>query len=1176
MATCKFSFYHLALLLAFSLNISKLCEKESDILVVSNSGKTPELCTDISTFRNISFGHETLYRTLISPIHISGGCSRGELRGKSKTVTSSRSVNGGSYMLSMCLLLCGDIHPCPGPVQKRTPKNPCGYCEKGVRSNSRAINCDVCEKWIHAKCCGISVTVYEQLLKEFPCTCDKCIMSQLPGTDSDLLDDEHVSNNQLPDDFQVPQDKLGFSKMKGLHFIHLNVRSLLPKLSELKVIANSTRAAVIGITESWLDSSVQDSEVEIPGYVIVRNDRRRDGGGVCLYIRNDLAFNPRSDVNKSDTESLWIEILLPKTRPILIGVCYRPPKDYKFFEKLENDLMNCDRLSDLECYILGDFNVNVMHNKNSGLTKCVSDVCDIFDLCQLISDPTRITDSSKSIIDLIFTSSYEKVSQSGVVDIGLSDHMMIFCTRKISKGQIGKHQTIQIRSMKNYTAEILNDELCNVDWSGVLNCDNVHDAWCNFKLEFTKVLDKICPVKHIRLKQRTEPWINSDVLEAIRDRDKALYLYRKNNDSADYVQYKQLRNRVQNLVRQAKRHYLSNKLDENKNNPRKLWDTLKGLGYSNKCSKSCSKINLEIDGNICFDNITVAEHFNKFYTSVASCLVEKLPSAPGMFTKASVDNYYARKGVQPNSFAFHTVEENYVLKLLKNTNCNKGTGLDNLPAKFVKDGARSIVKPILYIVNLSISSGEVPCDLKNARVVPLYKKNSRTEAGNFRPVSILPVISKILEKVIFDQLESYLKANNLTYQYQSGFRPSFSTDTCLIYLTDYIKKEMSLGRYTGMVLIDLQKAFDTVNHQILKNKLSSIGLCNSAISWFDSYLSERHQCVNVNGTSSSAMEISCGVPQGSLLGPLLFLIYVNDMECAVNCKLLLYADDSALLVSHKDVKVIEQTLSIELQSLSHWLVDNKLSLHLGKTEAILFGTKRKLRRCSRLNITCNGHKINSQTSVKYLGLELDQSLNGDVTGCSVIRKSASRLKFLYRQCNFLPTRLRKMLCMSLIQCHFDYSCSTWYSNSSQKIKDKLQTCQNKVMRFVLSMAPRTHIGIEQFKELGWLNVENRVSQLKLNHMYKIYNNMAPDYLTQNTVKSNTRAGISTRSSSYNFLVPFAKGANSNSFNKTGIDLWNSLPVTVKSSSTISCFKKITKSFLLDSMQLANDSEFIYY
>ena len=309
--------------------------------------------------------------------------------------------------------------------------------------------------------------------------------------------------------------------------------------------------------------------------------------------------------------------------------------------------------------------------------------------------------------------------------------------------------------------------------------------------------------------------------------------------------------------------------------------------------------------------------------------------------------------------------------------------------------------PIAHIINLSLITGVVPDDLKSARVVPSFKKSDKTETGNYRPVSILNIVSKVLERVIYDQFEGFLIQNKLLFEYQSGFRRGFSTDTCLTHLSDYIRFQMDKSSLTGMVLLDLQKAFDTVDHRILLMKLETIGLNADCLRWFQSYLSGRTQLVNVQVTCSSFTDVSCGVPQGSILGPLLFLIYVNDMAGAIDEKILLYADDTAILVSNKHVDVIELKLRTALETISDWLVDNKLSLHLGKTESILFGSKRKLSNCENLRVSCNGVNIEAKTSVKYLGASIDNCMSGDLMALNIIQKASCRLKFLYRNASFL-------------------------------------------------------------------------------------------------------------------------------------------------------------------------------
>ena len=634
---------------------------------------------------------------------------------------------------------------------------------------------------------------------------------------------------------------------------------------------------------------------------------------------------------------------------------------------------------------------------------------------------------------------------------------------------------------------------------------------------------------------------------------------------------------MQRETRISKRDYLTNKIEENVGNSKKLWDQLKKLGYSSK-KKESSNVVLEIDGETCFDPKKVANCFNGFFTTVASNLVDKLPSSFNLFhTESSTfQNFYKGKNVKDDEFMLIPVNEDFIYKELCKLNPSKSTGTDNIPARFVKDAASVFKKPIGHIINLSIEKNVVPKDLKNARVVPLFKKNKRSEVGNYRPVSVLSVVSKILERAVYTQLEDYLVKKKLLFDFQSGFRSNFSTDSCLTYLTDYIKTQTSKGLYTGMLMLDLQKAFDTVDHEILCKKLKAMGI--KSVDWFRSYLSYRNQTVNVNDTESDPSLVTCGVPQGSILGPLLFLCYINDMELSISseCKLLLYADDSAILYSNKDPRVISDKLGLELEMCSKWLVDNKLSLHMGKTECIIFGSKRKLRKINNFSVECNGHTIKAQRSVKYLGLTLDDQLTGEAIVNSIVQKVNGRLKFLYRQCNFLEEKLRKSICSALIQCHIDYACSSWYSGLNKQLKKKLQICQNKTVRFIKNLGPRSHIGFLELNSLNMLNVDFRVKQLRLSHVHKIFNGTGPSYLSEQFIKVSDVHHHFTRGSTENFIVPSVNGVAATTFYYSGIKDWNSLPSDVKQKCTFNGFKSAARQYLRSQLQLMESDTYAFY
>ena len=793
----------------------------------------------------------------------------------------------------------------------------------------------------------------------------------------------------------------------------------------------------------------------------------------------------------------------------------------------------------------------------------------------MIKTPTRVTNNSSTLIDHIYVNETRKISQSGVLESGISDHFITYCTRKTLRGQIGKHNTVKIRPMKDYSKESFVELLESYNWDLVYQIrDNVDEAWEKFYTMFTQALNDTVPEKEIRIKGRTEPWIDAEVLELMQERDRALYNANHNkSDSNLRSTYKRLRNKVIKQTRKIKSKHFCEKIEENKDNPKLLWRQLNTIGYSNK-SKEKSKIVLEIDGEKCFDSKILANKMGDYFLTVAEKLKSKIPNLPKVFDTGSESfkEYYIAKGVVPKSQKIFRVSEEFVYKELCELNISKATGIDGFKPKFLKDGADVIKGPVTHIINLSLESGVVPNGLKSAIVKPLYKKGSRLDVGNYRPVSILPTISKIMERAVYLQMEKHLKDKNILYEFQSGFRASYSTDTCLINLQDGIRIDISQGKYVGMVLMDLQKAFDTVDHDILLEKLDSMGFDNHK--WFESYLKGRKQMVVANDVSSETGTVTCGVPQGSILGPLLFLCYVNDMPISVKCKLLLYADDSALIISGFDPEKIAEELSRELESCRQWLIDNKLSLHLGKTEAILFGSKRKLKRVNSFAVKCGDIKIANVNRVKYLGLQIDNDLSGTSVIEEITNKCNTRLKFLYRYKDILNLEMRKTLCTALVQCSFDYSCCSWYPGLNETFKKKLQVMQNKMIRFILRLENTSSIRNNELVNAGFFKVSDRVKQLLLGHAFKIRNNMCPNYLTENLVKLNENTDRSeTRSKAFNFQVP---RISSNTFAFNAIKEWNNLSNSIKNIKGTQAFKDKVKEFLKTSAEDFENNPFMYY
>ena len=340
-------------------------------------------------------------------------------------------------------------------------------------------------------------------------------------------------------------------------------------------------------------------------------------------------------------------------------------------------------------------------------------------------------------------------------------------------------------------------------------------------------------------------------------------------------------------------------------------------------------------------------------------------------------------------------------------------------------------------------------------------------------------------------------------------------------------------------------------------KLRAIGVSSTA--WFESYLLNRKQCVEVDTIFSEPLSISCGVPQGSILGPQLFLIYINDMNISINCKLSLYADDSALLYSHRDATVIGDFLTQELSTCKQWLVDNKLSLHIGKTECILFGTNKRLKGCD-FRVTCEGKAIERVFSVKYLGVQLDACLNGSAHIHNVLKTCAARMAFLYRNSNLLSFSCRLTLCSALVQPYIDYCSSSWYSSLSVALQKKLDVLQRKMVRFVLGMDFRQHVSLSELRSLKWLSIPDRVSYFKILHLFKVRNNLAPSYLKVNFRPISEAHSYNTRGRHFNYHVSKDEAMCPSSFSFTAIKLWNSMPSELKNVQQLPVFKRKLKEY----------------
>ena len=413
------------------------------------------------------------------------------------------------------LLLSGDINLHPGPV-----KCPCLVCSRSVRK--REISCDKCGLWVHKKCKSSTNPG-----KEHSFICNQCLINENDISQNawnlfPFANDFFCNNTgALPvektvDDLDevLSEDKWNIFNKRGLHMIHLNINSVLSKIDDLRVVAKKSKAAVIGVTESKLDATVLDGEVNIDGYEVIRSDRNRHRGGVACYVRNDISFNVRSDFS-GEIENIVFDMLLPKTKPILVGILYRPPDQSKFLNKLSTAISRSNTFDNQEVYILGDLNINLINKQKhipNGI-KRYKEFCSLYGLEQLISTPTRVTENSSSILDHILTNSTDRVSQPGVIDTGLSDRQLIYCTRKITQTKFNSHKNITVRSLKNYSQDVYLEELNKINFPDYSKFTDINDAYSDSIGKVSLTIDKIAPMKEIRIKNSSKEWFDEEILE---------------------------------------------------------------------------------------------------------------------------------------------------------------------------------------------------------------------------------------------------------------------------------------------------------------------------------------------------------------------------------------------------------------------------------------------------------------------------------------------------------------------------------------------------------------------------------------------------------------------------------------------------------------------------------------
>ena len=977
-------------------------------------------------------------------------------------------------------------------------------------------------------------------------------------TDSDNAEGEVIPSIDCQyysvDDFSAAN----FSPTKHFSILHYNIHSIQCHIEEFRVALQMLNFTfdVICISESKLRKDFDPKvDINIDGYQVpISTPSEASKGGVLIYVKIGINFKPRTDLNiykSKELESAFIEIINDKDANDIVGTIYRHPcmSGHEFIDVHLRSIFNKLSNDNKKVFIAGDFNFDLLN------TATHHDTFDFFDsmmsnfLLPVITLPTKINRGKNSLIDNIFTNHLHPDTKSGNLEINLSDgHLPSFIILpKQNQNHLPKKHNIYTRSTQKFDKNNFTVDYLNVNWDDVIdvNTNDANHSMDNFLSKFNDILDTHMPLRkisHKEFKQKFKPWVSKEILSKINAKNKILTRIRKCTNlvrkSELQLQFKIVKNDITFLTRSGKKEYYKKYFTENKDNLQKVWKGIKEI--INIKSKNFNSPTCLQDGDVNItDPLAISNSFNDYFSSIADKILEKRK-----YNGAKSFRDFLANRITEN-FIFSECDENEVITIISSLSISKSSGPNGIPTHILHMLKNEISKTLSKIYNLSLSTGIHPNILKVSKTIPIFKKGSRLLVSNYRPISLLSNLNKILEKIVHNRVYSFLEDSQCIYSLQFGFRKKHSTNHTLIDITENIRQALDNKKFACGVFVDLQKAFDTVNHEILISKLEHYGIRGIANNWFASYLNNRSQFVSILGFDSTTKPVSHGVPQGSVLGPLLFLIYINDLHGAIkHSKVYHFADDTNLLNIGNSTKKMQKYVNADLKTLYKWLLANKISLNCDKTEVIFFhkpGIK-----VPNIKIKMNGHIIFPSKSIKYLGLYLDETLNGSFH-CDILAKRLKRANgMLSKARHYISKDDLKSLYFAIFSSHLTYGSQIW-GQVINSFNQRIFKLQNRALRIITFSDLRVD-STPIYRDLKILKLDDQIILNNCIFVHDALHCVSPICFHDYFKYTSEVHSFHTRSVSFDNLFVQHSGTiryGINSITNKCVSIWNHLSRTLK-------------------------------
>lgn len=927
-------------------------------------------------------------------------------------------------------------------------------------------------------------------------------------------------SDALNNNFNNPKTMLDiFSKRgSGLRFCHFNARSLKPKIDEVRLMFSPNNTDVVCISETWLNDLIDDNMIAIPGYKVFRNDRRgKRGGGVAIFVKESISSRVIQVSTSSDVEFIFVEI--GNHNKCLVGCIYRPPGN-NTFTNLENVL---ESLSPKYKHVIlgGDFNANLLITNafSNALLQC----CSSFGLNIINKQPTHFTHTSSSLLDLLIVSDIKSVLFMNQI-CGIADHDILYMIYDIPTENVNDRVSVSYFDYKNVNMDLLVAEIVSLPWSQVycMTCVNKQlehiNSWINY------LHGKYVPLKS-RTIRRNCPWFSNRIASVISERQFLYNAYKKNRTDANKKRYKDCRNKVTSIIREAKANYIKSKLKPELSTSQ-LWKNV------NEICVGKVKPNCRINPN------TLNAHFTKSQTTNTRRADSELLS-----------------GSLEDGFSFRCVDEMEILTAFKFIK-SKAVGLDLISPKFI-DMVLPFILPFLkHLFNSCLTTSTFPSLWKVAKIVPIAKNSSPNSEVDYRPISILPFLSKVLEKLMFSQMIEFIERKKLLTALQSGFRRHHSCTTAILNIVDDMRMAIDKDYLTILTLLDFSRAFDCVNHDILLKKLAiNFNFSPLATKFIQSYLCDRSQKVCTDIGSSDMINLQNGVPQGSILGPLLFSLFINDLPSVVKSGTMhLYADDAQFYASCP-LGLIEDCVARvneDLDAISAWASKNRLLINASKSQCMI--VYRTLLETSCFPpITLNSSVIPYTNRVKNLGIIINNTLSWNDHVDLVIARTYACLRTLWPTAHCTPLRVRRMLIKSLVLPIIFYGDIIFAGMNAGSLR-KLELAFNACTRYVYGLRKYDHISAYRTLLLG-CNLANYFQFRSCMFVFNLIRSGRPEYLA-------SRIKFLTSNRSLDLAVPtHTVQCSRHSFFVQGVRTWNAIPILIRKSNTVGSFKTGLLKFL---------------